>query len=237
LPDVQAAFADPARRCEGKRHLDSESYAPPLSSLRARFPANFPLGVKIAPGVALDRIAGLDAEIEFVSLDGELKECVLWFGPLRTTGRRATVLPSGRSIYAEEPRSMPQVVSVREYVFDLDPAVVRAGLAGHLASELGSSPIDSTVALLTAEKPLPSPFLTTYCVEASGRLHLGRLREQLRTRGVGRITIVKRGSKIDADELSRKLKLAGSEHRVVLLTRAAGEQVMIVCERVTAASA
>jgi len=39
------------------------------------------------------------------------------------------------------------------------------------------------------------------------------------------------GSRIDADELLRKLKLDGPGHCYVLLTRAAGEQTMIVGER------
>ena len=45
------------------------------------------------------------------------------------------------------------------------------------------------------------------------------------------MTPIKRGSMIDADELVRKLKLDGPEHRFVLLTRANGEQVVIVAER------
>jgi hypothetical protein len=74
-------------------------------------------------------------------------------------------------------------------------------------------------------------------VELAARASASALRVHLRERGVGRVTIVKRGSMIDAEEFQRKLKLAGSEHRVVVLTRAAGEQVMIVGERLTASSA
>jgi hypothetical protein len=44
------------------------------------------------------------------------------------------------------------------------------------------------------------------------------------------VTVVKRGSTIDADDFVKKLKLAGSEHRVVLLTQTRGVQTMIVSE-------
>ena len=90
--------------------------------------------------------------------------------------------------------------------------------------------------VFTADEPVDSPFVTVYRVELAARFNAATLRTTLRERGVGRVTIVKRGSSIDADELAGKLKLAGSGHRVVLLTRAAGEQVMIVGERLTASS-
>ena len=232
LPGVRAAFADPSRRADGRRHLDPEDYTPPLSALRTRFPAGFPLGVKVAPGVARTDVALLDAEAEFVSVGGELKECVLWFGPLRTAAARATVLPAEVTLAADEPPSLPPAAAVGEYVFDPDPAVVRADLAGLLAEQLNLAPTDATVALLTGREPVASPFVTGYRVEFADRFHVNRLRDHLRQHRVGRVTPVKRGSMIDADELVKKLKLDGPEHRFVLLTRADGEQVMIVADRI-----
>lgn len=233
LPGVNAAFADPTRRVDGRRYLDPEDYTPPLSSLRGRFPPDFPLGVKVAPGVALADVAGLGAEVEFVSVAGELKECVLWFGPLRTAARRATVLPSGLTRSADDPPPLPPVSPIGAFVFDPDPAIVRASLAGLLAAELDLAPIDATVAMLTGETEIASPLVTGYRVELAERVSASRLREHLRGHGVGRVTVVKRGSSIDAEELLKKLKLAGTAHRFVLLTRANGEQTMIVGERLT----
>ncbi|MBA4190285.1 MAG: SAM-dependent methyltransferase [Planctomycetaceae bacterium] len=233
VPDVRAAFADPSRRAEGRRYLDPEDYTPSLSALRERFPPEFPLGVKVAPGVARDDLPSVGAEAEFISVAGEMKECVLWFGPLRSTRYRATVLPAGVTLFAEdEPPPLPTPEPVGEYVFDPDPAVVRAGLQGLLAEQLGLSPIDWTVTLLTGAELVPSPFLTPYRVEFSDRYHLGRLRDHLREKQVGRITMVKRGSMLDSDDVTKKLKLNGPEHRMVILTRANGEQAMIVGNRV-----
>jgi hypothetical protein len=230
LPGVRAAFADPSRRADGRRRLRPEDYTPPLSALRGRFPDDFPLGVKIAPGVALRDIAGLGAEVEFISVGGELKECVLWFGSLRTAERRATVLPAVSTLFASELAETLPPVSVCEYVFDPDPAVVRAGLATQLAVQLGLQPVDHIVALLTGPNPTPSPFLTAYRVEVAARFHLRKLRDHLRKQGVGRVTIVKRGSRLDADDVLRKLKLEGEQHRTLLLTQVGGEQTMVVGE-------
>ncbi|MCE9568390.1 MAG: SAM-dependent methyltransferase [Planctomycetes bacterium] len=233
LPDVRAAFADPDRRADGRRYLSPEDYTPSLSALRERFPPDFPLGVKIAPGVSREDIASLGAESEFISVDGEMKECVLWFGPLRTAKSRATVLPAGLTLFAEdEPAALPAPLPVSEYVFDPDAAVVRAGLSGMVAEQFGLSPIDWTVAMLTGSEMVQSPWLTPYRVEFADRFHLGRLRDHLRSQNVGRITMVKRGSLLDSDEVTKKLKLNGPEHRMVILTRVNGEQTAIVGTRV-----
>ena len=231
LPGVRAAFADPARRTDGRRHLDPEDYTPPLSALRGRFPPDFPLGVKVAPGVAHADVVELGGDVEFVSVGGELKECMLWFGRLRTAARRATVLPSGLTRFADDPPPLPPVAPVGAFVYDPDPAIVRAGLAGLLAAELGVAPIDPTVAMLTGEVAVASPLASGYRVELAERVNAARLRGYLRERGVGRVTVVKRGSAIDADDLQRKLKLSGKGHRVLLLTRANGEQTVLVGER------
>lgn len=231
LPPVRAVFADPSRRDGGNRHLDPENYTPPLSAIRARFARDFPLGVKIAPGVAWDQIVGVGSEVEFVSVNGELKECVLWFGPLRTTTRRATVLPAGLSLTADKP-SAPTLGAVKEYVFEPDPAVVRAGLAGLLAEQLGLHALDQTVMLLSGSVPVVSPFVTCYHVDWTDHYHPRRLNDYLRRHAVGRVTPVQIGSRIDPREVMRSLKLDGPDHRAVILTRMAGEQCMIVGERI-----
>jgi SAM-dependent methyltransferase len=232
LPRVNAAFADPTRRADGRRYLDPEDYAPPLSALRARFAPGFPLAVKIAPGVSQADLRSVDAEVEFVSLNGELKECVLWFGAFRTAVRRATVLPAADSLRAETCPGPGPHAPPRAFLYDPDPAVVRAGLVPLLGERMGARPIDPQVQLLTSDRHAPTPFATAFEVEHVSPFHIRLLREYLRARTVGRVTVIKRGSPADADDLLRKLKLTGPHHRTVLLTRVDGWHAMIVCERV-----
>lgn len=232
LPGVRAVFADPSRRAWGNRHLDPEDYTPPLSAIRARFAPDVPLGVKIAPGVAWADIAGLDAEAEFISVDGQLKECVLWFGLMRSASRRATVLPEGRTLATHESPPLPDVGPVLDFVFDPDPAMMRAGLVGVLAEQLGVHAIDHSVTLLSGSRCIHSPFLTGYRVEWSAHYHPRRLNEYCRQHGIGRVTPVQIGSRMDPREVMKRLKLAGSGHRVVILTQVGGEQWMIMGERV-----
>ncbi len=99
LPGSEQAGAvlRPGRRSGGKRLRSVREYEPPLLLIRDWLQVCPALGVKISPGVKLAELQGYAAEIEFISLRGELKEAVLWFGALMTVERRATLLPGGYS--------------------------------------------------------------------------------------------------------------------------------------------
>ncbi len=231
LIGAEAAFADPSRRAGERRFLDPEEYTPSLTALRERFPSRFPLGVKVAPGIDLRQLERSDCEVEFIANEGELKECVLWFGPLQSARRRATILPQGESLVAATAPELLPVGVVDRFVFDPNSAVVRAGLAGLLAEQLNCRLIDPVVMLLTSPEPIHSAFGTTYRVDLAERLHVRQLRRYLNSQDVGRITPLNRGGPTDPNELVRSLKLKGSEHRFVILTRADGEPWVVVGDR------
>jgi hypothetical protein len=232
LSDCAAAFADPGRRREGRRTLSLHESEPPVPALVGRFPAGFPIGVKVAPGFPKDELAGFDAAPEFVSLGGELKECVLWFGPLRSAGARATVLPGPHTLTGD-PDATAEVGPVGAYLYDPDPSVTRAGLVGELGRRLAVRQIDPRIAFLTSDALTPTPFASAYRVEEVLPFQVKQVGEWLRTRGVGRVTVVKRGSPVDVDDLVSKWKLRGDGHRAVILTRALDRPVAILGERIS----
>ncbi|HJZ60051.1 MAG TPA: hypothetical protein VKE74_34230 [Gemmataceae bacterium] len=224
-----AAFIDPSRREGERRFLDPDRYQPPLGQVLARLPAAFPLAAKVAPGVAWADLGKYDAGVEFISVAGELKECVLWFGPLRCAARRASVLPGPYTLAAEESPPEPPPAEPQDYVFDPDPAVIRAGLLPLLAEQLDAVPVDHGVAFLTGLNLVRSPFAACHAVEHAAPFHLGKLRDYLRQRRVGRLRVLKRAVEMDVNEVTRKLKLDGPDHRVVVLTRSMGRPWVIVC--------
>ncbi len=232
FPKFEAAFADPGRRPSGKRTIALDDSEPPVPAIVARLGADFPLGVKVAPGVPREDLRRFDAEAEFVALAGELKECVLWFGPLRSAAVRATVLPGNHTLTGVPGGA--EIGPVGSVVYDPSPAVTRAGLVGVLAESLESWQFEAEVAFLTSETvdPIPTPFASAYRVEDVLPFHARRLAEYLRERRVGRVTIVKRGSPVDAEELTAKLKLRGDSHRELLLTRSQGQPIVIVGRRI-----
>jgi SAM-dependent methyltransferase len=230
LPNVAGAFADPDRRPGGARVLSTRAYHPPLPDLLTRFPKDFPLGVKLASGVPLAELAGLGGEVEFLSLDGELKECVLWRGPLAGPRRRATLLPGGQTLAADVPADLPPAGAPGAWLYDPDPAVLRAGLVGDLARLLDARPLDPSIAYLTGDRLQATPFVRAYAVEAALPFQLNALRAYLRARGVGHVQVMRRGSAVEPAELERRLKLRGGEFRTVVLTRVGGRPFALVTQ-------
>jgi hypothetical protein len=227
-PSVEAIFFDPARRSGGRRRLAVSDYQPPLDTIRRWLPHVPAVGVKLAPGVDRADLSGYDAEVEFLSVDGELKECVLWFGPLRTTARRATLLPGRHTLSTHGPVPASSLSPPLAYLHDPDPAVLRAGLVTLLAEQLGARQLDPDIAYLTSDTPRRTPFAESFRIEEALPFQLKRLRERLRALRVGRVTVKRRGSALDPDVLVRQLRLSGPESRVLFLTRVAGRPWVLI---------
>lgn len=230
-----ALFFDPARRSAARRSFSVNEYHPPLTVIQKWLPAYPALGVKISPGVNLNEIREYDAEVEFISERGELKEATLWFGPLRRARRQATVLPGPHCMSADFPDSErdspPPVSQPRTYLYEPDPAVLRAGLVQHLGAALNAVQLDPDIAYLTADSLTQTPFARAWEVEAWFPFQLKRLRAALRERQVGRLTIKKRGSPFQPEALKRALRLKGDapNERVLFLTHLDGAPIVILC--------
>ena len=225
-----AIFCDPSRREDARRVFSVRRYSPPLEAVTRLYGAAA-LCVKISPGVRWEEIEEEPCEAEFVSFEGELREGVLWYGPLRTTLRRATILPADLTMTEKEPDS-DAVSPPRAVLYEPDPSLLRAGLVRQLAARLGAARIDPEIADLTADEFLPTPWARAYRIEESMPFGLKRLREWLRARGVGRVTVKKRGSPLEPDALERQLKLRGEESRILFLTRVGGKPYVLIAQDV-----
>ena len=220
-------FADPARRAGGRRGFDPRSWSPPLD-LVLGWPASG-LGVKVAPGIDYDALPE-SLEVEVVSLHGDVKEAVLWGGSLRRGHRRtATLLPSGATL-ASTGAPLPEVRPSGRYVLDPDGAVVRAHLVGELAQQLGGWLLDATIAYITADEAVPTPFGRWYEVREVLPFGVKRLKERLRALDAGVLVVKKRGTAVEPEELRRRMDLSGSREVTVVLTRQAGAQVVLLVE-------
>jgi SAM-dependent methyltransferase len=226
LPAALAVFIDPARRAGGRRLPAGES-RPPLGwclGLGGRVAA---VGIKAAPGLPLDLVPP-GWEVELLADRRELKEAVLWSPALATTGRRATVFP-GPDTLAARPGPPLDCAPPGGWLLDPNPAVTRAGLVEELGRDLGAWKLDPRIAFLSADRPLRSPFGRLLRVGASLPWNLRRLREALRARGVGTVEVRKRGSAVDVDDLTARLRLRGDARAVVVLTRVADRPWALIC--------
>ncbi len=243
LASFGGAFLDPDRRhgVTGKRLLDPRAGSPPLSfvlDLASRLPA---VGMKTAPGIP-HHLVPQDrgpVEAQWVSVAGDVVEAGLWFGLLARDGvrRAALVLPAEGE---ESPApaevndvGMPdtEVGDVGGYLFEPDGAVIRAGLVGQVAAAVTGRLVDPSIAYVTADQLVRTPLARAYAVQDVFPFQLKRLRTWLRDRGVGRLTIKKRGTAVEPEQLRRQLRLdtnAGSAEATIVLTRVAGRQSVLV---------
>jgi hypothetical protein len=230
LDSTFGLFFDPARReSTGERIHSVDAYHPPLRVIGGWLERCSNLGVKLSPGVNLSELAGYNAEIEFISYKSELKEAVLWFGPLNSATRRATLLPGSQTL-AADPGAETEIHldQPRAYLYEPDPAVLRAGLVRNLANQLGLFQLDPEIAYLTDDRLVPTPFARAWRVEAWFPFNLKRLRSELRARDVGEVVVKKRGSPLQPEWLIQALRLKGSQSILVFLTQLKGKPIVIL---------
>ncbi|MGW2326654.1 THUMP-like domain-containing protein [Streptomyces sp. NPDC001700] len=221
-----AVFVDPARRGGRGRVFDPEAYSPPLSWAIEAARTTPRAALKIAPGVPHEAVPE-DAEAEWISDQGNVKEAVLWFGTARPGMRRATLLPSGHSLLGSQLPD-PEPGPVGRWLYEPDGAVIRAHLVADVAARIGGRLIDPTIAYITTDELRPTPYATAYEITDVLPFNLKKLRALLRERGVGVATIKKRGSAIEPEQLRKKLRLEGGNACTILLTRSAGAPTMLL---------
>nr|WP_314413094.1 methyltransferase domain-containing protein [Streptomyces sp. DSM 40484] len=228
-----AVFVDPGRRGGRGRIFDPESYSPPLSwAVQAALKA--PLAaLKVAPGIPHEAVP-TEAGAEWISDAGDVKEAVLWFGTGEAGSVRATLLPGPRTLLG---RGLPDpaVRPVGRFLYEPDGAVIRAHLVAEVAADLdGGGLVDETIAYVTADSATATPYATVY--EITDRLPFGvkKLKALLRQREVGVLTVKKRGSAVEPEELRRKVKPQGPHSATVFLTRVQGAPTMLLGHPVTA---
>ncbi|UGY95179.1 class I SAM-dependent methyltransferase [Streptomyces gobiensis] len=224
ISGYDAVFIDPARRGGRGRIFDPEAYSPPLSWAVEVAGRMSHAALKIAPGVPHEAIPE-EAEAEWISVGGEVKEAVLWFGG--QPGVRATLLPGCASLIGTGLPD-PEPGPVGRYLYEPDGAVIRAHLVAEVAGQISGRLIDPTIAYVTADELRPTRYASAYEITDVLPFNLKRLKALLREREVGVLTVKKRGSAVEPEELRRKVKPRGPNAATVFLTRVAGAPSMLI---------
>ncbi|MFE5367319.1 class I SAM-dependent methyltransferase [Streptomyces mirabilis] len=222
-----AVFVDPARRGGRGRIFDPEAYSPPLSWAVATALEAPLAALKIAPGIPHEAVPA-EAEAEWISDAGDVKEAVLWFGT-EPGLVRATLLPGPRELRG---RGLPDpaVREVGRYLYEPDGAVIRAHLVAEVAEEVDGGLVDETIAYITADELRPTSYAAAYEITDRLPFNVKKLKALLRERGVGVLTVKKRGSAVEPEELRKKAlpKQHGPHSATVFLTRVAGAPTMLL---------
>lgn len=233
LAAVDALWLDPARRAGARRFSDPADWSPPLDEARA-LAGGRPSGMKLAPALERDLIPD-SVEAQWVSDGRDLVEVVLWSGALARDGIRRAALVLGdhgaAELTAQDAADDEAAGPLGEWIYEPDPAIIRAQLIGELARRLQGRMLDGSIAWITADAPVDTPFAQRFRVAAELPLDTRTLRRELGARGVGKLEIKKRGVDVDPAELRRLLALRGSESATLVLTRIAGRRVALLTER------
>jgi hypothetical protein len=226
--DAEFAFADPARRVEGRRTLDPNDFAPNPVTLARRF-AGLKLGlIKLTPLLPDEFLQSLGRGVAFVSFGGECREALIECGEQAEEGVRALHLETNEVL----PESTEQVRSQAEpgeWVYDADPASVRA----HALGNFGMDAIGDHPGYLTSEELVESPWLKGFRTLEFGKWHAKDVRASLRHHGVEKAVLKQRGAGLNLDEVRKELKVGHEGCHAILFYRVDKSIRWVLGERVT----
>jgi len=233
LSRFDALWFDPARRSNDKRLSNPADWSPSLEwvfDVAMRIPS----GIKLSPAIAHELLPE-GVEAQWVEDSGDTVECVVWTGSLARphVARSALVLgEESAELTASKPDAEVTVGEIGAYVYDPSGAVIRAQLLGTLAEQLGAHTIASSIAYLSSDTLVQTPFARAFRVIDIVPVDIRTITAYCRDAGIGTLEIKKRGVDIDPATFRTKLKLKGAATATLILTRAGDGRVAIVAERV-----
>ena len=229
IPSDAAVFLDPARRTARGRSWDIADLTPSWDVVMSFVDRSRVACVKLGPGVPY-RVLPDHAETVWVSDHGDLVEASLWSGPVEAPGRRsALLLPAGLSLEATD--DTVHIGPIQSWLYEPDPAVIRAGAVPALALALDATAIAPGVAYLTAEQHRPSPYATAFEVLDHLPYRERDLRAWVKENRVGTLEIKKRGIDVDPAALRRRLSPKGPGSATLVLTPTPDGAVVLVVRR------
>ena len=240
LAGVGAVWIDPARRQDGARRdgatrlTDPADWSPSLD-WAFDLARQLPTGIKLGPGIDRDLIPD-DVEAQWISVDRDVVELVLWSGNLARAGVRRAALVLGATGTSELTASADSADAepghLAEYLLEPDGAVIRARLIGDLARSVDGRMLDPTIAWITTHNPVATPFGQSFRVLERFPLDVKTLKRELKARDIGTLEIKKRGVDVDPAQFRTKLALSGTGSATLILTRVAGDRVALLAERI-----
>ncbi|MEM9352822.1 MAG: class I SAM-dependent methyltransferase [Planctomycetota bacterium] len=230
---------DPDRRSDRGRSTRVELHSPG-PELVGRLREGNPDGVvKLAPAAEAPSEWEAEAEREWITRGRECRQQAVWFGglPAKPGCRRATVVRAvDHQVVAESfsatPVAADSASEPAQFLYDPDPSVVAAGLAGAFATQHGLQTLGPSGVYLTGPKRA-SPLAACFRVGDVLPLREKAVGGTLRAQGVGIVEIKQRGVGVDPERFRKSLKLQGDGRATLVLTRVGERRIAVVTERVS----
>ena len=231
-------YLDPPRRDGASRWGGADMADAMLRHALQRSPA----GVLMKLSPAAERAMGkkFDADMEYISVDGECREALLRWGAVCRSDPHApelsaVTLPAGNRLSSDaaylQRESLPAIhLEQGRYLYEPDAAIIRAGLTGQLAAEQSWTQFDDEVAYLISESLAESPLAQGYQILAALPYHKRAVQAWLDEQGATHLIVKKRGVPDEPEVVRRsyKLKAAGKSrraHTAILALTKQGKQL------------
>jgi SAM-dependent methyltransferase len=232
VSDADLIFSDPARPLSEKERT-LENIEPPITELiRLYSSITTELAFHAPPQMPPSRIT-LDCEREYLSLNGQLNRLTLYFGSLKRWEKSAVVLP-GNAQLCSSGAPMIRIDTLKEYIYEPEPSIVKAELLNELAQNTGEISFykgDERRTLLTSSKRIISPFFKdAYRVLRKTIWDVQELNEILNAERAGKVVL-----RFDIEpekywEIRKRLEEGLIGNRTLHLFGFGNE--MIVCEKI-----
>lgn len=230
---------DPQRRSGSRRAWRVRDAEPGPETLAAIAKASAGCAIKLGPGADADELPEplASGELEYISENGRLTQCVVWTGTLQAGKRTATLLRDGSeaaTLRGEEAMGEPPSVEAAWtgwFVHEIDPAVERAGLLGRLCDEVGAPMLHPRVGLLAGDEPIDSPWLRPFQLIERMPWRERRVAAWLRDHDAGTVQVKTRGGVVDPDRVQAALRGPGDAPFVVFVLRLGRRVEALVCAR------
>ena len=233
LAGVGGVYLDPARRDGVKRLKDPADWSPSLD-FAFGLASRLPTGIKLGPGIDRGLIPD-EAEAQWVSVDREVVELGVWFGALARPGIRRAALVVGEhgsaELVAEADSADASTGTLGGYIYEPDGAVIRARLIGDLARSIDGRMVEPSIAYITADAAVQTPFAVGFRVIEELPLDRKALKRALAAREIGTLEIKKRGLDIDPATFRTSLAPKGPESGTLILTRIGDRRRALLVER------
>ncbi|MHA2394038.1 MAG: hypothetical protein ACXAEX_19055 [Promethearchaeota archaeon] len=233
LNDVDCIFFDPSRRRKGKRTVKIEEYEPPISLVERLQNFSENVCVKISPGVDLSRIH-YDCDIEVVSYKGEVREVMLWFGKFKIASDKrsllATKLPEKITRIQKSKSYNIPVSRPKKYVYEPDPAFIKAHLISDIAEEYNLNQLHKEIAYLTSDQLISTPILKCYQVLTYIPQNYGIVNKKIDELNLGKLDFKARGVSIDLKNIHKFIRGKGKKKGLIIFTMISNKPSVIICK-------
>ncbi len=233
---VAAWHVDPDRRASGRKSLQLTAAQPSGHDIDRMLAENPHGAIKLAPASGIPPEWTAHAELEWISHRRECRQLVAWFGKLaKHPGQRLATKCVSDGDFAsfsgtpgKNHRITPQV---GKFVYEPDPAILAAGLAGALADELDLSFLREGGSYLTSHRQVKHPIISGFRVLEVFAWNRRRLKSYLEQHQLDVREVKQRATSVEPQDWLKELRRGEGTPVSLIVTRVHDGRVVLVCQR------